>query len=205
MKVMKNFDINYYSKNKDLNLGNLLKLNINEIKGKCGEWENYLFRNFIIDTKYFNELNAVGLLWGYELNKVNHNHNYNPFPLIDHRLYKVILCGNIVNDRYYDISINNYINNYEYPHDYNYTQIPQIQMISSIPIKIKSITIIPTETEQEAIDNFCYYRELYDIYQDEISPQLHEKILHGPENNLILDNSVREEILMLNKKSLERC
>lgn len=140
-----------------------------------------------------NELDAVGLIRGYELNKIVPN--YNPFPFIDHRLYKVILCGNFVNDSYYDISINDY--------GYTYTQIPQMRMIPNISIEIKSITIIPEETEQEDEDNFDYNRDLFEIHKHDMSLQLFSKLIHGPENNLILDDKVREEILMLNEKSIK--
>ena len=189
---------NYNKNSIFIRLSELLDLKMESIKDRCGEWGDFLFsKKSLMNINKLNELDAVGLIRGYELNKIVPN--YNPFPFIDHRLYKVILCGNIVNDSYYDISINDY----EYYRSYTYTQIPQMQMISNISIEIKSITIIPEETEQEAEDNFDYNRDLFEIHKHDMSLQLFSKLIHGPENNLILDNKVREEILMLNEKSIK--
>lgn len=190
---------NYNKNNIFIRLSELLDLKMESIKDRCGEWRDFLFskKKSLMNIK-LNELDAVGLIRGYELNKIVPN--YNPFPFIDHRLYKVILCGNIVNDRYYDISINDY--DY-YRGGYTYTQTPQMRMISNISIEIKSITIIPEETEQEDEDNFDYNRDLFEIHKHDMSLQLFGKLIHGPENNLILDDKVREEILMLNEKSIK--
>ena len=197
---MKINEFNKYNRNSIfIRLSELLELKMESIKDKCGEWGDFLFsKKSLMNINKLNELDAVGLIRGYELNKIVPN--YNPFPFIDHRLYKVILCGNIVNDNYYDISINDY----GYYRDcYTYSHIPQIRMISNIPIKVKSITIIPEKTEQEAEDNFDYNRDLFELYKHDMSLQLFSKLIHGPENNLILDDKVREEILMLNEKSIK--
>lgn len=171
-------------------LSDLLNLQTDYIKNRCGDWGEIISsKRFILSTDMgYNGINAVGLMWGEELNKLKLN--YSPFPFPP-SLHKVILFGN-ADYGYFDTSV------------YSYSSRSNgILDISNISINIKQITAIPTELEQEALDNFDFHRELFELYKREISPQLLNKIIHGPENNLILDDSVREEILLLNKKSIK--
>lgn len=175
-----------------IRLSELLNLKTDYIKNRCGDWGEIISsKRFILSTDMgFNGINAVGLMWGEELNKLKLD--YSPFPFPP-SLHKVILFGN-ADYGYFNTSVIDYS---------SYYSQSGILDISSISIKVKQITAIPIELEQEALDNFDFHRELFELYKKELSPQLLNKIIHGPENNLILDDSVREEILLLNKKSLE--
>lgn len=174
-----------------IRLSELLNLKTDHIKNKCGDWGKIISsKRFILSTDIgFNGINAVGLMWGEELN--NLKLNYSPFPFTP-SLHKIILVGN-ANYGFFDTSVI----------DYKYYSRGGILDISNIYIKVKQITVIPKELEQEALDNFDFHRELFELYKKELSPQLLNKLIHGPENNLILDDSVREEILLLNKKSIK--
>lgn len=178
-----------------IRLSELLNLKTDHIKNKCGDWGKIISsKRFILSTDMgFYGINAVGLMWGEELN--NLKLDYSPFPFPP-SLHKIILVGN-ANYGYFDTSV------VDYEYYSNYYSRGSILDISNISIKVKQITAIPKELELEALDNFDFHRELFELYKREISPQLLDKLIHGPENNLILDDSVREEILLLNKKSIK--
>ena len=179
-----------------IRLSELLNLKADYIKDRCGDWGKIISsKRFIVSTDMgFYGINAVGLMWGEELN--NLNLDYSPFPFPP-SLHKVILVGS-ANYGYFDTSVIDY----KFYSDY-YSRGGGILDVSNISIKVKQITAIPKELEQEALDNFDFHRELFELYKKDISPQLLDKLIHGPENNLILDDSVREEILLLNKKSIK--
>ena len=185
-KLIKAFQ--YYQKH-TIRLSELLNLKTDYIKDRCGDWGEIISsKRFILSTDVgFNGINAVGLMWGEELNKLKLN--YSPFPFPP-SLHKVILSGNAAYG-FFNSSV------------YSYYSHSGILDISNIDINIKQITAIPTELEQEALDNFDFHRELFELYKRDISPQLLNKIIHGPENNLILDDSVRKEISMLNEKFIK--
>lgn len=178
-----------------IRLSELLNLKTDYIKDRCGDWGEIISsKRFILSTDMgFNGINAVGLMWGEELNKLKLD--YSPFPFPP-SLHKVILVGN-ADYGYFDTSV------IDYKFYSNYYSRGGILDVSNISIKVKQITAIPKELEQEALDNFDFHRELFELYKKDISPQLLDKLIHGPENNLILDDSVREEILLLNKKSIK--
>lgn len=168
-----------------------------KIKGKCGEWERYIqSKQFITYTNHIRRIDSVGLMRGQELIDMKIE-DY--LPLINQKLlYKVILCGKI-NYNYYNLYTNDYESYGYYTH--NPLDLDNIRVV----FKIKQLVIIPFEQEKEAIENFNYNKELFELYKHEISPQLLDKLIHGPENNLIQDNNVRKEILLLNEKSLKKC
>ena len=75
-----------------IRLSELLNLKTDHIKNRCGDWGKIISsKRFILSTDMgFNGINAVGLMWGEELNKLDLN--YSPFPFSP-SLHKIILFG----------------------------------------------------------------------------------------------------------------